>query len=706
MPMRPSLSTLLLLFLFTVGSIMRTNAATPVPTYPDYLAIYQQNTGVLHIPALMLNEEIFWIDLRVDSEEQIIVVDSGPSVVNTTSAARFDSRTGKAHIPYAAIASGDQLEQERYLLELELVAEVPQIVLKATILQAHELRIRDVVDVADVAAVAQLGSGETMTVMGEKDHTGRIISSSGVVFTDAEGNQSAIYLNDDGTPESLVSADTVLLFRNYRDDSVDLEVRATGMPVQEIKDQSINPAMLAAIKRLQSSEVNSLSLMAGSDNSVQSGQHALTTHQYYAIEGGLIGASVGLCALGIVSSPTGLGLAAAAIGCTAAFYSLTNAFYRGEPAERDAVSRITDAAGCFGDGCLSLVLSEVSAKYYKDAERARENGSKIDVQPLAPDMPILNVTKTGTGQGTITSNPAGINCSDSCSAEFSNGQVIILIPEPSSNATFAGWGGACSGLHSCVVTMNQAQSVTATFNASQSSAIQSIEMVTIPAGSFQMGRASGGLDRERPVRTVNVPSFRISKYEVTFAQWDACVSDGGCAYRPSDSGWGRGDRPVMNVNYNDVTQQFIPWLNEKTGQTFRLPSEAEWEYAARAGTTTDYHWGEAYSHEYANFGDGRNGVASGRDQWIQTAPVGSFPANAYGLHDMHGNVFEWVQDCMNGSYDGAPTNGSAWMEGNCSQGVRRGGSWQNDGGGVSFRSFTGRSISRYATLGFRLAQDI
>jgi len=200
------------------------------------------------------------------------------------------------------------------------------------------------------------------------------------------------------------------------------------------------------------------------------------------------------------------------------------------------------------------------------------------------------------------------------------------------------------------------------------------EMVTIPAGSFRMGCVSGQdcFDREFPVHDVTIPqAFAVSKYEVTFAEWDACVLDGGCGgYRPDDRGWGRGRRPVINVSWDDA-QEYVSWLSRQTGQTYRLLSESEWEYVARAGSSTAYSWGNDIGSNRANC----DGCGS---QWDddRTAPVGSFPANAFGVHDMHGNVWEWVEDCWNEEgYGGAPTNGSAWRSGDCSRHVLRGGSW-------------------------------
>ena len=159
---------------------------------------------------------------------------------------------------------------------------------------------------------------------------------------------------------------------------------------------------------------------------------------------------------------------------------------------------------------------------------------------------------------------------------------------------------------------------------------------------------------------------------MTFAEWDACARDGGCPRGEAianDIGWGRGRRPVIYVSWNDA-KRYVRWLSRKTGKAYRLPSESEWEYAARAGTQTVYSWGDEIGVNRANC----RGCGS---QWddSKTAPVGSFGANAWGLHDMHGNVREWVEDCWNGSYAGAPADGSAWRAGNCAVRVLRGGSW-------------------------------
>jgi formylglycine-generating enzyme required for sulfatase activity len=201
------------------------------------------------------------------------------------------------------------------------------------------------------------------------------------------------------------------------------------------------------------------------------------------------------------------------------------------------------------------------------------------------------------------------------------------------------------------------------------------ELVEIEPGYFLMGSPLTESNRwldESPRRLVNVGrSFAIGRFAVTFDEWDACVADRGCnSYQPVDQDWGRGRRPVINVSWDDA-RAYVDWLSEKTGKPYRLLSEAEWEYAARAGGNTAYSWGDEIGKNNANC----DGCGSQWDK--QTAPVGSFPANAFGLYDMHGNVWEWVEDCYHQSYVGAPTDASAWTTGDCSLRVVRGGSWDS-----------------------------
>ena len=201
------------------------------------------------------------------------------------------------------------------------------------------------------------------------------------------------------------------------------------------------------------------------------------------------------------------------------------------------------------------------------------------------------------------------------------------------------------------------------------------EMVVVPAGSYLMGSLADDPFRgpdEGPAHRVTIGApFAVGVHEVTFAQWDACHRAGGCSHRADDQGWGRGTRPVVDVSWDDA-QEYVRWLSGETGRAYRLPSEAEWEYAARAGTTGLFWWGDAV-------GQGRANCDRCGSRWDgrQTAPVGSFAANAFGLHDVHGNVWERVQDCRNDDYVGAPSDGSAWESGNCNARGVRGGGWKS-----------------------------
>lgn len=234
------------------------------------------------------------------------------------------------------------------------------------------------------------------------------------------------------------------------------------------------------------------------------------------------------------------------------------------------------------------------------------------------------------------------------------------------------------------------------------------EMVVIPPGRFTMGSTEEDRRRlgvypqfdrmETPLHDVTIArAFAIGTFSVTFEEWDACVADGGCGgYSPDDAGWGRGRRPVINVNFADA-QAYVTWLRAKTGQPYRLPSEAEWEYAARAGTTTAFFWGTTPDHSRANFGK-----VEGR-----TREVGSYPPNAFGLHDIVGNTAQWVADCHHESYDGAPNDGSAWLTGDCALRNVRGSGW-------SLSPWTVRTAQRIGDppaqrndhLGFRIARDL
>jgi formylglycine-generating enzyme required for sulfatase activity len=227
-------------------------------------------------------------------------------------------------------------------------------------------------------------------------------------------------------------------------------------------------------------------------------------------------------------------------------------------------------------------------------------------------------------------------------------------------------------------------------------------MITIPTGTFEMGDLDrNGDDNELPVHQVTIKhSFALSQKEVTFAEYDLFALSTGRPL-PSDEGWGRGERPVINISWNDANS-YAYWIRQQTNQPYRLPSEAEWEYAARSGNQTLYWWGNEVGTNNAACDD-CGSAFDGK----KTAPTGSFTANAFGLHDMNGNVYEWVSDCYNDNYDQAPKDGSSWNVGLCNYRVMRGGSWYDIPRLI-------RSASRYRhppnasrnTWGFRLALDL
>jgi len=234
-------------------------------------------------------------------------------------------------------------------------------------------------------------------------------------------------------------------------------------------------------------------------------------------------------------------------------------------------------------------------------------------------------------------------------------------------------------------------------------------MVVVGPGSFTMGSPDAEPDHVKSEAQQHLvtfaQSFAVSKFELTFDEWDNCAAYGDCPQGISDSGFGRGRQPAINVTW-DEAQAYAAWLSKMTGKTYRLLSEAEYEYAARGGTQTAFPWG----HSIALDGTAMANCKGCGSQWDfkQTAPVGSFAANAFGLYDMIGNVFEWAEDCVHTSYEGAPLDGSAWIaKGNCGSRLIRGGSWASDPSALraAARNWINRDLKLNA-VGFRVARTL
>ncbi|MBK1647316.1 hypothetical protein CKO36_01595 [Rhabdochromatium marinum] len=230
---------------------------------------------------------------------------------------------------------------------------------------------------------------------------------------------------------------------------------------------------------------------------------------------------------------------------------------------------------------------------------------------------------------------------------------------------------------------------------------QAPELIALKASEFMMGNPVGPPDSDaRPVHKVSLDAFMIGAKEVTFADYDRYVRATG-ARRPQDYGWGRGSRPVIDVTWQEA-QDYAAWLSEQTGKPYRLPTEAEWEYAARGGTTSSYWWGIGSPSSRAlcvNCGT--------RWDKLSTAPVGSFPPNAFGLYDTAGNVYEWTQDCYHQNYKKAASDGAARTKPGCELRVARGGSFNSPASAMRSHArnhFT--SDSRIDMLGFRIARDL
>jgi formylglycine-generating enzyme required for sulfatase activity len=233
------------------------------------------------------------------------------------------------------------------------------------------------------------------------------------------------------------------------------------------------------------------------------------------------------------------------------------------------------------------------------------------------------------------------------------------------------------------------------------------ELVGVAPGRFVMGDGSEGSGQQVNVTIAQdaaiAAPFAIGRYEITFDEWNQCVTDGGCTSQPADENWGRGRRPVINVSFNDITQQYLPWLSHKTGFTYRLPTEAEWEFAARGGAAAPaglaYSFGDdtALLCEYGNSSD-----LACNDGFATTAPAGSLKPNALGLFDMHGNVWEWMADCWQPQYSAKPAKSAEA----CTTRVLRGGSWASAAPALrsAARGWEQQDRSKNS-IGFRVARS-
>jgi len=227
------------------------------------------------------------------------------------------------------------------------------------------------------------------------------------------------------------------------------------------------------------------------------------------------------------------------------------------------------------------------------------------------------------------------------------------------------------------------------------------EMVVIPSGTFKMGSLKGKKS-ERPVHTITIyQHLAAGRFEVTFEEWDACHREGGCSKKVHDRDWGRQNRPVINVLYSDI-QEYLTWIREKTSSFYRLPSEAEWEYAARAGTTTEYWWGNEMKKGYANCRD-----CGTKWSGIKSAPVGSFKPNPWGLYDLHGNLLEYVEDCWTKNHGTVPKNALPYLKSNCRSRVIKGGAWYYlpKASRSAYRTKNDTRVFSYL-IGFRVFREI
>jgi formylglycine-generating enzyme required for sulfatase activity len=391
---------------------------------------------------------------------------------------------------------------------------------------------------------------------------------------------------------------------------------------------------------------------------------------------------------------------------------------------------------------LEVIAKRYKGTVYADLAQARIEELKKQQVPLASKAPPSLPPKTRTyqvdlrGKGYEVTTPDDVGTAEFAAWIKSEGEAALMAAQP--KATVLATVGAFKVRALRPLTANEEHTLQP--KDSFRECFDCSEMVVVPAGGFLMGSPAhedGRGPEEGPRHRVTIAKpLAVGKFEVTFSEWDACVTAGSCKHRPDHEprpellaellkmlpseiagrtekwpiwfkrmsdpkSWGRGQRPVINVSWNDITKEYLPWLSRKTGKTYRLLTEAEWEYAARAGTTTRYAFGHQIGKKQAQYSE--ETVASAG----ATVAVGSFPANPFGLHDMHGNVWEWVQDCWNESYVAAPSDGSAWTAGDCKMRVLRGGTWASTPEHVrsGTRNMSELDFRDYAT-GFRVLRTL
>jgi formylglycine-generating enzyme required for sulfatase activity len=359
----------------------------------------------------------------------------------------------------------------------------------------------------------------------------------------------------------------------------------------------------------------------------------------------------------------------------------------------DIIEKAIDAAKC-----MIVVWSETSKKSYyvrDEARKARDRNILVPilVEPVNPPL----------GFGSIHADNFAAWNGDTQSDEFN--KLLRAVTRLVGSATDSNQTPAVNANTPLLASFpKQATSGSKTSVVSNKTFLEP-EMVVIPAGSFQMG-SNNGSDNERPVHSVRLKSFAIGRYEVTFDEYDQFAVALGKP-KPKDMGWGRGKRPVINVSWEDAVA-YAQWLSSVTGKPFRLPTEAEWEYAARAGINSAYFWGEKACVLFRTniVNDAENFAWFSENSGGKTHPVGEKRPNAFKLYDMAGNVFEWVEDCWHDNYQDAPSDESSWQGGDSPGRVLRGGSWGDEP--VNLRSATRYWLNSGISdpqFGFRLAQD-